>query len=238
MLEIYGRNLVSTEGDEWRRHVAIAGPAFNEANYALAWDETLRIVHEWFDELESKVEISTGQHIDVNAATMRATLLVISAAGFGKRMSWNSVSSLRDESDVSGPSSQKEGIMPFHTAVSLTVEKLFVKVLTPNFAYALPFRIPWLSNQLDEARDAFASLRAHMEDLTATARNSESGQADLLRRLVRANDATLTSGGASTKGTLSDNELFSNIFVRDFLQRCLRVILIISQVFLLAGHGE
>ncbi|EJC99088.1 cytochrome P450 [Fomitiporia mediterranea MF3/22] len=110
--------------------------------------------------------------------------------------------------------------MPFHVALDLTIKRLFVKVLTPNFAYELPFRIPWLSNQLEEARDAFASLKGHMEVLVTAARSSDNDEgADLLRCLVKANDATRSLGGASTKGTLTDDELFSNIFV-----------------FLLAGH--
>ncbi|EJC99089.1 uncharacterized protein FOMMEDRAFT_53415, partial [Fomitiporia mediterranea MF3/22] len=88
VLEIYGRNVVSTDGDEWRRHVAVAGPAFNEANYALAWEETLRVMHEWFEELDCDPEISVGKCLDIKGEMIRATLLIIASAGFGKHISW------------------------------------------------------------------------------------------------------------------------------------------------------
>ncbi|KAL5522863.1 hypothetical protein ACEPAG_8881 [Sanghuangporus baumii] len=207
VLEIYGKNLVSTEGEEWRRHISVAGPAFNEANYSLAWSETIRVVHEWFVELDQDSAILSGKLVDVRAAMARATLLIIAAAGFGKHASWTEFSS-----DCRIPSSKDE-TMPFHVAIALTMEKLFVKVLTPDFAYSLPFRIPWLSEQLEEARSAFASLKAHMEDLVSAARHGETERADLLRKLVEANDATRTADGAGAKGTLTDDELFSNIFV-------------------------
>ena len=45
-LNIYGSNMVGLEGAEWKRHRAIAKTAFNEANTAFVWQETIRIVNE------------------------------------------------------------------------------------------------------------------------------------------------------------------------------------------------
>ncbi|KAH8114076.1 cytochrome P450 [Phellopilus nigrolimitatus] len=216
VLEIYGKNLVSTDGDEWRRHLAIAGPAFNEANYALNWAETLRAVCEWFDELDDHPAVATtGTRLDVNAAMTQATLLVISAAGFGMRAPWSAFSTGSPSHSLNDGSR----VLLFPTALALTIEKLFVKVLTPSFAYVLPIRVPWLSAQLDAARRAFASLQVHMQALVSEARSGVEGEANLLRRLVEANDASQALGEAGGKGTLTDGELFSNIFT-----------------FLLAGH--
>ncbi|KAI5121947.1 hypothetical protein M0805_002018 [Coniferiporia weirii] len=199
VLEIYGRNLVTTEGDEWRRHLAIAGPAFNESNYALNWAETLRISREWFDELDAGSVHSTLEHrIDVNAAMTQATLLIISAAGFGMRSPWSLFSLSHVTLDDHQKGNRKE-LLPFPVALSLTIEKLFVK--------------------LDIARNAFGSLRVHMQKLVSARRSGKNNEADLLRRLVEANDATRTNGGEGGRGTLTDEELFSNIFT-----------------FLLAGH--
>ncbi len=33
VLNIYGKSVLTTEGDEWRRHLAIAGPSFNEVHF-------------------------------------------------------------------------------------------------------------------------------------------------------------------------------------------------------------
>lgn len=158
-------------------------------------------------------EIATnGALVDVKKVMTQVTLLVISAAGFGMRSPWSVFSETSDAKAHKAPSTSE--LMPFHTALALTIEKLFVKVLTPTFAYALPFRLPWLSDELDTSRIAFDSLKRHMLDLVASARNGEKGEADLLRRLVRANDAAQARGETAEKGTLTDGELLSNIFVR------------------------
>ncbi|KIM91677.1 hypothetical protein PILCRDRAFT_136461 [Piloderma croceum F 1598] len=46
--------MVGTEGTDWKRHRAVAKPAFNEANNTLVWSETIRIVNEWMSFLESE----------------------------------------------------------------------------------------------------------------------------------------------------------------------------------------
>ena len=159
---------------------------------------------------------TNGSLVDIKKVMTQLTLLIISAAGFGMRTPWSIFSETSDDKEESTATAKNSGLMPFHTALALTIEKLFVKVLTPTFAYALPFRIPWLSAELDTARIAFDSLKAHMLELVASARDGEKGEANLLRRLVQANDAAQALGGeAAEKGTLTDGELLSNIFVPD-----------------------
>ncbi len=55
-----------------------------------------------------------------------------------------------------------------------------------------------------------------MSDLVLSARTGGSDEENLLRRLVLANDAAQEAEG-SKKGTLTDDELFSNIFVSTWL---------------------
>ena len=186
-----------------------------KANYILNWAETHRIATQWFDELDlDPVTETNGSLVDIKKVMTQLTLLIISAAGFGMRTPWSIFSETSDDKEESTEIAKNSGVMPFHTALALTIEKLFVKVLTPTFAYALPFRIPWLSAELDTARIAFDSLKAHMLELVASARDGEKGEANLLRRLVQANDAAQALGGeAAEKGTLTDGELLSNIFV-------------------------
>jgi hypothetical protein len=38
-VNIYGRSLVSTDGNEWRRHLTVARPPFSESNNAMVWRE-------------------------------------------------------------------------------------------------------------------------------------------------------------------------------------------------------
>jgi len=57
------------EGAEWKRHWAITKTAFNEANNAFVWQETIRIVNEWFIDLDDKAASSNGAETSVSVAT-------------------------------------------------------------------------------------------------------------------------------------------------------------------------
>lgn len=181
----------------------------------LNWSESLRIAHEWFEDLETDLSSkSLGMIIKLKDTMTQFTLLVVSAAGFGMRTPWSAFSSSHELGPPTSTDLDRTGVLPFHASLAATIEKLFVKVLTPDLAYALPVRIPWVSAQLDSAKTAFDSLRVHMLDLVSYARNGEKGEANLLRRLVQANDTAQAIGDAGEKGTLTDGELLSNIFVR------------------------
>jgi len=73
VINIYGDNIVGTEGPNWKRHRAVAKPAFNEvsplflfsssidlytvqANNAFVWSETIRVISEWFYQIDASQE--------------------------------------------------------------------------------------------------------------------------------------------------------------------------------------
>ncbi|KAI0052197.1 cytochrome P450 [Auriscalpium vulgare] len=217
VLEIYGKNLVGAEGSEWKRHKGIASPAFNEANNALVWSETIRIMHEWFVELDAELAANTetqtnGITLDIVPRMIQATLLIIAGAGFGRRVSWT-----EDAAQEIPPGHT----LSFSQAVAGTVGNLFVKVLTPNWlsdlSAAVP--IPGLSWRLEATRRAFFELQTYMLEIVGAARDTvvaglPVGDAAILQSLVQAN--MQQEGDAKA---LTDDELLSNIFV-----------------FLLAGH--
>ncbi|KDQ57720.1 hypothetical protein JAAARDRAFT_35408 [Jaapia argillacea MUCL 33604] len=219
-LNIYGENLVSTEHADWKRHRGVSKAAFNEANNVLVWTETLRVLTEWFetlDESHSKTLIKDALTIEIVDHMVQATLLVISAAGFGRRVSW------KDDSLIQPPQGHT---LTFRTSVTSTLHNLFFKILTPDWLCELSSSvyIPYLSRRLAEMKEAFKGLRLHIHELISVARagvldgkgvagDGGSGAA-LLRNLVEAN---MTQDGEIRR--LTDDELLSNIFV-----------------FLLAGH--
>ena len=67
-LDVFGGNLLSTEGPDWKRHRSVAMSSFNEVssshviskyssnsdtpNVALVWSESLRIINDWFEQLD------------------------------------------------------------------------------------------------------------------------------------------------------------------------------------------
>ncbi|KIM46888.1 hypothetical protein M413DRAFT_440460 [Hebeloma cylindrosporum] len=230
-LNIYGPNIVGTEGAEWKRHRDIARSAFNEKNNNIVWEESIRIVNEWFDaELAGKAD---GETINLLPAFTNVALLVIASAGFGRRTPWTAASS--DPELVSYHS------MNFAMALKTTIHCLFVKALTPTPMYALSHKIyiPWLSSVLNDTTNAFESLRKHMLEIISDARaagTTESRQnigyparqettgykiqSGLLANLVEANTFSGEDNFTGDKGrTLTDEELLSDTFI-----------------FLLAGH--
>jgi hypothetical protein len=74
-LNVFGENIIASEGEEWKKYRKIAAPAFSEVcpecspspnaeycqkNNKLVWDETIRIMMDLFDNVwgnRSKVVI-------------------------------------------------------------------------------------------------------------------------------------------------------------------------------------
>jgi cytochrome P450 len=82
-IDLYGKNVVTLEGQAWRTHRKITAPSFGEKNNELVWQESLSqargLVQHW------------GLHktiADPSAGTMRLALHVISRAGFGVPVYW------------------------------------------------------------------------------------------------------------------------------------------------------
>ncbi|PSS35560.1 hypothetical protein PHLCEN_2v1488, partial [Hermanssonia centrifuga] len=85
-LSFFGRNIVASEGEEWKRYRMVTAPAFSEPNNKLVWDETVRIMNDMFDNVWAGEDtIVVDQAVDV---TLPIALFVIGAAGFGRRISW------------------------------------------------------------------------------------------------------------------------------------------------------
>jgi cytochrome P450 len=87
-LDIYGKNLVTTEGPDWRGHRKLVAPSFGEKNNELVFTETLH-------HAQSMLSLWTGDDgrgnktvADPSAAAMNFALYVISSAGFDVRMKW------------------------------------------------------------------------------------------------------------------------------------------------------
>jgi len=174
-----------------------------------------------------------GVEIDLLPIFANITLLVISSAGFGRRISWIPAS----ESSV--PELDFHHLMGFTQAIRSTVHYFFFKLLMPTCAYTLSqkMHIPWLTQALNKTTIAFESLRTHMLEMVteAPATNLETPRAKaragnptlqgttspkeikfaLLANLVKENMAYHEDNAMSEKQkTLTDEELLSDTFVR------------------------
>ena len=87
-LNLFGANVVSTEGHVWRHQRKITTPPFNERNIRLVWAKTIEkaqlMLRSWMgDKGDASRTIDT-----VEEDTTRLTLHVISFAGFGMHIAW------------------------------------------------------------------------------------------------------------------------------------------------------
>ncbi|KAJ7468042.1 cytochrome P450 [Mycena latifolia] len=208
-LNIYGPHLVGTDGAEWKRHRRVANPAFDEANNAFVWMETVRVVNEWFAEMAAKASSDSAITIHADEDFVRVTLLVVASAAFGYRASWE------EDSSTKPPPGHK---VSFRPALSKVLGHLTTMGLTPHWIYALSARVslPLIGPILTDARESFDALRAHMLDYISLARAWVVGgrvsnmDAGLLRNLVEAN---MTEAGDVHDKNLTDEELLSDVFI-------------------------
>ncbi|KAF5533288.1 cytochrome P450 3A7 [Fusarium mexicanum] len=195
-LEIFGRNVVTTEGDDWVRHRRITTPPFNERNSALVWDESKR---QATDMLKMWASNPSGV-VNPQSDTMVLALHVLTAAGFGRSYTFGSglESALENHS------------LTYRDSLSLILGNLFTAVFTATLN--LP---TWmLPSKFKQVQDAVINFRQYMAEMVAEEREAmDAGQEEkdnLMSILVRASENQHKEG----KGTrhLTDSEIYGNLF--------------------------
>lgn len=90
VMDMYGSSILTTEGQNWKRHKRIVRPAFNEKSNTMVWEESLRqaegMLHSW-----ARLPGNTSKEMKVGDTAkhmLKAALNVISGAGFGVRQLW------------------------------------------------------------------------------------------------------------------------------------------------------
>jgi cytochrome P450 len=195
-LEIFGRNVVTTEGDDWVRHRRITTPPFNERNSALVWDESKRQATDMLKMWASNPEGVVNPQSD----TMVLALHVLTAAGFGRSYTFGSgLESALDNHSLT-----------YRDSLSLILGNLFTAVFTATLN--LP---TWmLPSRFKQVQDAVLNFRQYMAEMVAEEREAMDAGAEeqdnLMSILVRASENQNKQG----KGTrhLSDSEIYGNLF--------------------------
>lgn len=137
VLDIYGRNVVTTEGGEWRMHRKATSAGFNEKNNALVFTESVSqaqgMIRKWMEGNEKSSPTLT----EIPTDTMRVALHIISAMGFGVRLLWpGDVFSKEDrDSGLLHMSDTPLGkhTMSFEKALSTLLEDIYIVMLTPKW---------------------------------------------------------------------------------------------------------
>lgn len=86
-VSIYGMNVVTSEGEEWRHHRRLTSPAFCETNNQLVWRETITRTEAMLASLLGRYESSkTVEHLANDV--MRLSLEIIGTAALGQKILW------------------------------------------------------------------------------------------------------------------------------------------------------
>lgn len=163
-LDVYGKNIITTEGEQWRMHRKITSPPFAEKNNVLVWQETVyqaqKMLGSW---LGPDGQGNRTVHWLLND-TLRLSLYVISKAGFGVRMQWPAEGEEKRkgdlvEEDSNDPSKvRNEGYSEGHTmtythSLQVVLDKIILVMLVPHWILSLssPFTFPFHISSIQRA---------------------------------------------------------------------------------------
>ncbi len=91
VLRIFGENLVTSEGEVWRRHRKVVSFGFSERNNRQVFTETEKFARGMCNELEKiylNAPKNTSPSVDVVRYALKLALCVISTAAFGFEAEW------------------------------------------------------------------------------------------------------------------------------------------------------
>ncbi|KAG1736097.1 cytochrome P450 [Suillus paluster] len=191
-LTFFGRNIVASEGDEWKRYRKIVAPAFSERNNRLVLETTMQIMVDLFDTVwAGRDEVVVNHAVDL---TLPIALFVIGAAGFGRPISW--------KEDAVIPLGHQ---LTFKDALHTVTQDLYLKLLVPTWAMGL-------TKRFRHARLAFDELHQYLTEMIQERQGSQHQEdnSDILSSLLAANDDEKLSQG---EVKLSDSELIGNTFI-------------------------
>lgn len=144
-VNIYGKNIVSSEGAAWRHHRKLTSPSFGEKINQLVWRETL-------DQSQAMLESwvgpkGSGKTIDrIGADTMQLSMNVISRAGLSQKLEWPKGT---EDSEVTGKKTLPNGhTMSFTQSLRYLLDHLLLVMLVPR----------WVLSRLNFTKSSFALM--------------------------------------------------------------------------------
>ncbi|KAJ7359262.1 cytochrome P450 [Mycena albidolilacea] len=190
-LLLWGMNLIASDGQMWRKHRRIVGPAFNNELYKLVWKQTAQIYRDMVQtegwDKKSVVDVPIIQNL-----TLKLAFLIMTSCGFGFDSTWAT------------PPKSKDNEMPVQEALRVVADTHMLMITAPEWVLHLP--IP----KFTTARLARDRLAAFMQKQVAERKAEVAAgntRADAFTMLVKANQ------DESSKYQLDDQELIGNVFV-------------------------
>ena len=194
MLEPFGPNVVTAEGEIWRFHLRITLPPFNESINHVVWSETFR---------QTEILISAWTDQSLKKGINKMAVNVLSCVGFSQP-----AQKIGDMDAI--PAGHK---ISFVNAIATVVANLPpILVLHPSILKYSPWAF---------AHRAYVEFDNYMHELLAkekasmSSKGTESGKDNLMRALLKSNASNKKSrlAGPGGRTGLTDGEILGNVFI-------------------------
>ncbi|KAI0025419.1 cytochrome P450 [Xylariomycetidae sp. FL0641] len=219
VLDVFGPNIATSDGEKWKIQRRIATHAFNEQNNAIVWSESITLAQDMLRYWTSRTSIDT---IGPDLRTL--SLHVLSRAGFGK--SFRFEGHYERDASVSPSANYKQSLQ--------TILENCVLILAFGTEFIAK---PWLPRKFREVHEAWVSFRAYMTNLyEEEKRRFADGKAsdhNLMTSLIRA-----SQGEAATTGGLTESEIYGNMFAFNFAGHDTTANAFTFALYFLAAHPD
>lgn len=218
VLNIYGKNLATTEGKDWMRHRKVAAVTFTEKNAELVWGEALKEASQMLDYWVNR---ATKPIRTLAQDTQIFSLNVLAAALFGKSYPFEGREESQAREKADGVSA-KDGAFGYRDSIA-TILHMIVPIMV--FGEKKLRESWWLPKGWQKAGFAVANFREYITHLISEERSAiaqgTTSSANLVTNLVRAcqgdaPEATAADFASGSKAILTEDEIISDLFVFAF----------------------
>lgn len=239
VLNVYGKNLSTTDDQEWQQHRKMTGVTFTEKNNEVVWSRSLKqalgMLEYWTQRAKQPIR-STHQDTKV------FTLNVLAAALFNKVYDFEGHAEKREEKHIKDTSYQYRDSL---STILASIIQIFIFGEKGLKSW-------WIPESWKQAAIAMSTFRSYVHGLMNEERQfikeGKSSNQHLVARLVQAceedrpiNDkklGRLESEKPSRKITLTEEEILSNLFVYAFAGNDTTAIALTNLLVHLAAHPE
>ena len=175
VINLFGPNIVGTEGVEWRRHRKIAAPQFGEKTNQLVAYEVNRTCNLMFQSWNKK-SIDGKTRVDIVKDLAEFALCIFSGAAFGKSLDFGIDSKLDDGH-----------LIDYKTSVTTVATNIPLYLVIPNLLLKSPIKF---FRNVDLAMEEFKN---YLNELIDAAKAEKQVRDNLLSKFVDATFSTTKS---------------------------------------------
>ncbi|KAI1733812.1 cytochrome P450 [Xylaria scruposa] len=220
ILNVFGPNISTAEGESWKTQRRIATRCFNEQNNEIVWTETITLANDMLQYWMSKPSVAS---IADDLCTL--SLHVLSRAGFGKSFKFQGHDQRKSAANPSANYKESLQIILENCVLILAFGTKFIAN-------------PWLPRKFRIVHEAWVSFHAYMTKLYEEEKHvfaeGKTSDHNLMTLLVRASqeDQENPSGG------LTESEIYGNMFAFNFAGHDTTANTFTFAIYFLAAHPE